>query len=423
MTTISDCYFRQTSPREEQLYDHLLYCVQTESPKELLDRIRNLFIQGTDYTDSQIRSALLDIVNSKQAEQQFKYILNRCCHILVNRWQMQPHLQTAIPELVDLFTELPPPGFTSARGTRRIRSLVKDFTDSEQYLTLRRLAQVVNDKVGTNDNSNYQCVGSLINRYPYLYEYCLLSEDSSYEHQETVRQVQARIQHRFELDISQYVTYQVRRASYSKRRQTSEISSVKNPTLLSDRELGASLKQFVGKVENGKTHRDLAENFLTQSHQIPSFRVFKDELYDYLTSSINTKYGQRKFNDRLYNQLKNTLPQSDSQKPDEFLLLRTSSQLLNFLVVESPQRPNHYVFVDLITNIGVTATIVLLLKILLICRKVKPFLEKRFSILFNHYESSTQDGVPWLVKSLENLHLAFSIHFGNADLSCLQQIM
>lgn len=423
MTTISDCYLRQTSPGEEQLYDHLLYCVQTESPSELLARIRNLFIQGTDYTDYQVRSALLDIVNSKQAEQQFKYILNRCCHILINRWQMQPHLQAAIPDLVDLFTKLPPPGFTSARGTRRIRSLVKDFTSSEQYLTLRRLAQVVNDKVGTSDNDDRQSVGSLINRYPYLYEYCLLSEDSSYEHQETVRQVQARIQRRFELDISQYVTYQVRRASCGKRRQTSEMPPVKNPTLLSDRELGASLKQFVGKVEGGKTHRDLAENFITQSSQVPSFRVFKDELYDYLTSSLDTKYGQRKFNDRLYNQLKNTLPQSDSHKPDEFLLLRTSSQLLNFLVVESPQRPNHYVYVDLITNIGVTATIVLLLKILLICRKVKPFLEKRFSILFNHYESSTQDGVPWLVKSLENLHLAFSIHFGNADLSCLQQIM
>jgi hypothetical protein len=125
----------------------------------------------------------------------------------------------------------------------------------------------------------------------------------------------------------------------------------------------------------------------------------------------------------LHEHLKNTLPQSDNQKPSEFLILRTCSQLLNFLVVESSQRPKHFVFVDLITNLGATVTTVLLLKIVLLCRKVKPYLEKRFSILFNHYESSTRDGVPWLIKSLENLNVAFSIHFGRADLSCLSQIM
>jgi hypothetical protein len=92
-------------------------------------------------------------------------------------------------------------------------------------------------------------------------------------------------------------------------------------------------------------------------------------------------------------------------------------------VVESPQRPNHFIFVDLITNLGATLTIGLLLKIVLLCRKVKPYLEKRFAILFNHYESYTRDGVPWLITSLENLNIALSVHFGAADLSCLNQIM
>jgi hypothetical protein len=78
--------------------------------------------------------------------------------------------------------------------------------------------------------------------------------------------------------------------------------------------------------------------------------------------------------------------------------------------------------VDLITNMGVTRTVGLLLKVVLLCNKVKPYLEKRFSILFNHYESFAKDGVPWLVKSLESLQVALSVHFGKVDVSCFKQL-
>ena len=67
-------------------------------------------------------------------------------------------------------------------------------------------------------------------------------------------------------------------------------------------------------------------------------------------------------------------------------------------------------------------TIGLLLKLVLLCGKVKPYLEQRFSILFSHYEALAEDRVPWLVKSLENLQVAFSIHFGEADFSLIQII-
>lgn len=282
-----------------------------------------------------------------------------------------------------------------------------------------------------SDNSDHcgcgsKPIGNLIQRYPYLYEHCLLSEDSSYEHQQTVRQIQSRIQKRFELDLSQYVTYQVRCAQAIKngsKEATKKIPPVKNPTLLSDRELGSALKQLAGKVQGSYTHRDIAQSFLTHTARTTRYKDFKEDLYEYLTASIDPSFGKRQFNERLHTHLKNTLPQSDAQQPSEFLILRTCSKLLNFLVVESSQRPNHFVFVDLITNLGATVTTVLLLKIVLLSHKVKHYLEKQFSILFNHYESSTRDGVPWLIKSLENLNVAFSIHFGSADVSCLNQIM
>lgn len=426
MTTWTESDIRQPTLEEQQLYDHLLYCVQVESCSQLIERFRGLFLDGARYVDPQVWLSLEKVVTSKRAEQEFKFVLNRCCHILINRWQLQPQLQAAIPELIALFENPPDPAKVQSRGARRLRHLVQQFSETEQYVTLQRLSRVMSESAESIGNES-KAVGALIQRYPYLYEHCLLSEDSSYEHQQTVRQIQARIQRRFELDLSQYVTYQVRRAqairTQSKESLDKLIQPVKNPTLLTERELAASLKQFVGKVQGPHTYRDVAQSFLTHTSQTTSYKNFKDELYEYLTASIDPAYGKRQFNDRLHEHLKNILPQCESQKPTEFLLVRTCSQLLNFLVVESPQRPNHFIFVDLITNLGATLTTGLLLKIVLLCRKVKPYLEKRFAILFNHYESVTRDGVPWLIHSLENLNVAFSIHFGSADLSCLNQIM
>lgn len=416
---------RQTNAQEQLLYQHLISCVQLDSPSQMIERFQQLFIDGVGYSDPQVWQSIEQIALSKQAEQEFRFVLNRCCHILINRWQMQPQMQAAIPELVDLFVNVPDPGATRSRVGRRVRQLVQQFNESDQYVTLRRLAQVMNQAAEANGNGS-KPLGTLIRRYPYLYEHCLLSEDSSYEHQQTVRQIQSRIQKKFEVDLSQYVNYQLRRSEVIRLGSPSaaaRLKQVENPTLLSDRELGAALKHFVGKVDNGHTYRDLANSFINHTSEINSFSDFKSDLYEYLISGIDRHYGDRQFNERLYAHLNHTLAPSNDQKTSEFLIVRTCSQLLNFLIVESPQRPNHFVFVDLITNLGATLTTGLILKIVLLCRKVKPYLEKRFSILFNHYESSARDGVPWLVKSLENLNLALSIHFGAADISGLKQIM
>ncbi len=420
-----DNYLCQTRQEEQQLYAHLVDCLQRESPRELLDRFRCLFIEGKGYKDTNVRLGLEKIIKSKQAERNFKFVLSRCCHILINYWYREPQMQAAIPELVALFEHLPSSRI-GVHTSGRLRQLVKDFTETEEYLALQRLGKVISPSRETNDSSS-PSVGNLINRYPYLYEHCLLSEDSSEEARKTVRQIKARMERRLELDLSRYVTYQVRLVQIARARQLSTgagriIQQVKNPTLLSELELGIAVKQFVGKVERGYTYRDLSQSFLTHSIGTCSYQVFKKDLYEYLISSIDPKYGKHQFNYKLHQQLQNILPHYNSHKLSEFLIFRTSSQLLDFLV-ESPQRPNHYVFVDLITNLGATPTIGLLLKVVLLCPKVKPYLEKRFSILFSHYESSSIKEVPWLVKSLENLHIAFSVHFGKADLSGLKEMM
>jgi len=412
----------ETKDEEQVLYDYWLDRVRTDSPEELIEDFRRLFIEGRGYQEAPIYLALERLVKAKDAEIRFYYFFNRCCHILVNRWQMQSTCQPAILELVSLLDNLPSPGPGHYSTANTLRHLVKKFTLSDDYVKLQRLARIISSQYS---EETAPCVGTLINRYPYLYDHCLLSDESPREQRQTVRRIKVKTERCFEVNLSHYVTYQVRLGQVAHTPKTSEeagriIQPVKNPTLLNDKELNRALKYYVSPIEGNYTYKALSQNFLANTVYSSTYKDFKNDLYDYLITSVD--YGKGQFNKKLYDVLQNTLPQWDQQKPSEFLILRTSSQLFNYLVVESSQKPDHYIFIDMITNMGVTRTVGLLLKLVLVCPKVKPHLDKRFSILFNHYEGFSRDQVPWLVKSLENLQVAFSIHFGQADLSCLRQI-
>ncbi len=422
--------FNRATVKEEQiLYNHLLEKVEIEEPPQMIERLNLLFIQGSGYPDLEVSKALNKLVISKLETQDFNYILNRCCYILINRWHTSPERKTAINKLIQLFDESilkVRKVYSYSRNVRELGDLVCEFTKSEQYLALKRFAEVINQPAELDyKTQSSEPLRILIPRYPYLYKHCLLSEDSSYEHQQMIQLIQVQKQRKYELDLSQYVAHQMRLASIARRTSIEEakkiVSPVSNPTFLNNRELFAALKQFVGKIEGTQTYKDLAQSFLSHTQTNQSFREFKNSLYEYISpTSIDSSYIRNQFNDKLYKQLQNTIPHSDEENFSEFLLLRTCNQILNFLVVESPQKPNHFVFIDLIANVGPTMTVGLLLKIVLICRKVKPYLEKRFAILFNHYESCSQDGVLWLVKVLENLNIALSTNFGGVDLSFIR---
>lgn len=415
-------YFRrqvtgqQTTVQEEQcLYDHLLACARVESPEELLVRFRALFINATAYSDQEVWRAVEHMVNSPLVDRDFKFIFNRCCHILINHWLMQPRLHSAIALLVNLIPTVPDsPGHS--RTTKRLRQLVRDFQQTEQFAALKRLAQVVGQPSTLLVNSEVKPLGSLIQRYPCLYEHSLLTVDSTTEERQRVRRIRRQAQRQFERDLARYATYKLKVSPTPPQPIGSPTRSIYNPTLLSDRKLDSALRQFGGKIDGNNTYYDMAQSFLTYSKEAPCYRHFKTDLYEYLTASIDPKYGQRQFNQRLYDYLKETLPEQNNQRLNDVLLVGTCRKLLNFLVIEGQHTNHHAVFIDLLGNLGIDRTIGLLLKIVLICRTAKPYLERQFAILFQHYEASAREGVLWLVESLEHLNVALSVNFGSLKL-------
>ena len=77
-----------TKEQQQEIYDHLLYCVKTESPIEVLERFNHLFIKATGYQEASHSYCFRADYRKIQLIQNFPRFFNRCCHIIVNRWQM-----------------------------------------------------------------------------------------------------------------------------------------------------------------------------------------------------------------------------------------------------------------------------------------------------------------------------------------------
>lgn len=399
------------------IYDHLLECVQHESPQQVIERFRALFLMGYTYPDRQVQEAMDRIVRGARGADNFRPFMNRCCHILINRWQSRPLLQDAVPEFLAMLQTplvMPAGGLSRAPIVRKLRLLLKDYLESEAFQKLQRLVQFfqedAQDPAQIQQNGD-RPLATLIRRYPYLYNHCLVGEDTTPEDLRYIQDFQQKATQQFEINLSQYLTSEFRRAQGHH-----NIPLVKNPTLLSAEEVRTSIQHFVGKVDGRHTYRDLASQFQQRLQRLKSTRDFRDAFFHYLTDTT-ADLGRGRFRQRFYQYLE-TLPLFQQPQPlNEFTIVRTCSQTLNYLVVDSAQNPNHLVFVDLLNNIGTAATIGLLLKVVLLSKKVKPYLEKRFAILFNHYQSFSRGKVRWLVNCLEHFNIAHVTHFGKLDFS------
>jgi hypothetical protein len=419
MATYSYRHFRYDA---EQLYSYLLNLRKEESPSTVIDRIHRLFIDHSSCPDFEVLASLQRIATSPWAEQEFNLILNRCCYILINYWWLHSEFKQATIDLVSLFKP-PYAAVKSSSAAHQMHELLRQFTYTEQFAGLQDRARTVAAIPAETSEIKAQPIRHLIPRYPYLYPYCLLNWDTSEMGQHVVQQLQEARERQFEQNLHRYISHLLRRSP-----KANSPITVTNPTLLSNNQLETAIRKFSGKVEGTNTYGDLAQQFIAYSKQANTYRDVKREMYDYLTSSISCSntpdYGKHHFNRWLADQLESTLPQSDYLRPNGGLVMQTCSQLLENLIASPTRLSNHVVFVDLNNILGSTFTVGFLLKIVLLCRDIKSNAEamkahvaRRFAIMLKHYETRVRGEIEWLVECLENLTIAFSLHFGQADFS------
>lgn len=403
-STYSNC---PAPSAEDLLYQHLQYWRRQESPHQLLQRFRLLFWDGGNYPDPTIAQALFQLSKGNDGDLKFKYVLNRCCYTLINFWYSQPRDHWAIPELVGLLETSP--SLSSAAEVQRVEFLVRQFLASEQYIALKRLKQIFNTPKESNANLaiEEQPLAYRIRYYPFLYDTSLLTKDSGQEQAKNVTDLRLRAETNLGIRLARY---------HSHRQAPSPQVETANPTLLTGADLSAALSYYTGKVEQGRTQKDMARWFQTYSKTARCFRDFKEEFVEYLIGPITTvdsRYTNNLFTRNLRQHLRESMANFDDQPLSRYIHTRFCQQVLNFLVVDNPQRPVFRRFCQLIEDIGYTLTIGLLLRVVLFCAEAKPWLERRFSVLFNAHEQRLCKEVPWLVTSLEHMNVALITNFNH----------
>ncbi len=404
----SDYSNRPPANLEETIYQHFQHWRRQEAPHELLNRLHQLLIQGDSYPDATVARALFALAKEPNAEREFKYVLNRCCYTLINFWYTQPRDHWAIPELIELFDQNLAPA--NAPEVRRVQALMKSFVTSDQYAALGRLAQILSEPkrgAGTRAAVEEQPLGYRISHYPFLYHGSLLTKDSDQEQAQNVGDLRRKAELKLAVNLARY---------HSGLKQRGEDLRLASPTLLPAADFQQAMGYYTGKVDGHRTQRDLASWFSTYSKTARSFGRFKDEFVDYLIgpiAAIEPKYSGNHFTRNLRQHLYDTLPQFDDHPINDFILVETCRQVLSFLVVDNPKKPVFRRYCHLIEDIGHTLTMGLLLRIVLFCAKAKPWLERRFSILFNLHERRLCKEVPWLVTSLEHANLALITNFND----------
>jgi len=386
---------------EEVLYTHLQQLRQQESPETLLRCFRQLFIEGT-YGNAPVATALHRLCQRPNIEREFKYILNRCCYILVNYWYTQPRYHWAIAQLIALFDPAGHIEMTQG-GNPRLLGLLQTFVASEQYTVLSRLRQIFeqSQQQAATLPPAEQPLAQRISTYPFLYDHSLLTKDSSQEQKQNVLDMRQQAERDLGIRLARF-------------HATAGSRTAPNPTLLDAPSLHGALKHYTGKLDGNRTQRDLAHWFSAYSKTARCFRDFKGEFVDYLINPIarvEPKYAGNHFTRSLRQYLRETLAEFDGQQLNNFMRVETCRRVLNFLVVDSPQRPVFRNFRHLINDIGYPLTVGMLLRVVLFCSSAKPWLERCFSVLFTLHERLLCKDVPWLITSLEHTNVALVTNF------------
>jgi hypothetical protein len=416
----------QSNPQLEQSIGNWLESsLLADSTDQTLNLFQRLLIDGAGNPNPLVATAVEELAldRDKNAEREFLRIIDRSCYQIVINC-LATDRTSFVSQLIDIIAKTESSREQLyAKLPRRLSYLWKLYAQSEYFQRLRKLQLIVTRR--STDSTASPSMAVLLDRYPFLYESNLLAEDVSKDYLEAIQRIKRRAQRDYEFRFSQYLTYQIRKARLKQQPDPQKtIVPVANPTLLRSRDFGTSLQSFVSKPQDGESYRDGAYSFQLQMQEPMTFVEFKEDLYIYLSKDLkSTVYAEQSFKTRLKNQIRNILPDNHAKPLDELSQVRTYTQLLNFLVIDSAERPNHVVLIDLVSNLGSATTVGLLLKIILICPKAQTSLNHRLSILFNHYYHTNQDQVPWLIKFLETWQVASSIHFGKIDASVLKQIL
>lgn len=386
---------RRNLPKaQEAIYEFLLEIVKNWSPDEVLKEFRHLFIHHSDTVSSSTLPYLYEIVFANQ-EQEFQHTLKRSCYILINNWDITRNRES-IQKLIQLFSDPILYKHTISPTLKRLREWLRNFIGSPDFQELKLFTARYDDRLHWSQRyASYLLVPQYINL------------ENPMEQRQAARNLSRKLKEKFKFDLAMYTALSQTGLS----REMVAERKLANPTSLGD-EVLRLIKRIVAK-RGFFSYPNIAHIFISQTQHL-NYGAFKQSLLEYLIFSVE----QDEFAITLKSQLAekfDLLYAEHNDKPiNNALILRTANRVIEYLTTENHQEPSS-LFVLLLSQGNSLTLVVVMLKIILICRYARTHLEARIADLIRYYASYSEEECQWVVNFFEMFRIITAIYTENIE--------
>ena len=377
---------------QEVIYKFLLEIVKKYSPETVLLELRHLLISCDDTVNSEAVKALNNII-FRNNEEEFRNTLTRACYILINNWYSN-RKYIYIQELIQLLADVAETQNSLSRSLNRLKSWIGNFINSEDYQEIKLFASPYTD----------QDRGYWSHRYTsYLLVPQYLDANNPIEQREVARNLSKQLREKFKFDLAMYT---VRCDS-----PTFKGEKCSPPTIIENG--GISLIKKIVSRNLLFSYENSANIFLQQVKNI-NYRDFKESLQNYLFFDVDQQISLGVLKKKLAEKLDSLYEIHHQEILSVDLLLRTCKQLIEFLTTEDGQNPSS-LFILLTTQGSTLALVIILLKIILVCKYVRTHLDVCLAQLIHYYENYPENECQWFINFLEIFNIAFAIYTENVQ--------
>jgi hypothetical protein len=372
---------------QEEVYSFFVEIVKTLSPDDVLREFKGLFIDGLDSEDSDYIPGIYSIFLDDN-EQELYNTLKRCCYIIVNNWKTN-RKDKYIQELVNLFVnENLNIKDNNAPVVKICKTWLDNFVNSKDYQELKLFANKYDES----------SKGHWANRYSsYLLIDQSVNKNNPIEQQEAARKLSKQIKEKFKFELAMYIA-----------RSQSAVSSTtryQNPSVLGDQALRL-IKAIVLK-RGVFSHENIAHIFIKQT-QNQTLEEFKINLEKYLFLSVDKQESVEAWKQQFIDILSFWKKDYNQEIITKELLLRTCNRVIDCLTIENCKEPSS-LFILLIAQGHALTLVIILLKIILICKNSRRHLETRIAHLIRFYENYPEDECKGVINFMEIFNITFAI--------------
>ena len=392
--------FQRDIPKaQETIYNYLLEIVKLWSPEEVLAEFKHLFIHHVNTISSHILPSLYEIVFSNQ-EVEFRNTLKRSCYILINNWDIT-RSHKSIQELIQIFSDptLDKPAMSPT--LRRLRGWLKNFVESSDFEQLKLFASKYDEQGHRHWSERYTS---------YLLVPQYIDLNNSVEQRHAARALSKQLKERFKFDLALYTARSQSQNPIIDATEPERKPRL-NPTGMGDEVL--HLVKMIVVRRGNFSHTNLANIFVSQTQKL-TYREFKLSLQRYLVFSVEGHDYAIALKKQLAEKLEVLYTSHHDKQIDDALLLRTCNRVIEYLTTENHQEPSP-LFVQLLSQGSPLTLVVILLKIILVCRHARTHLESRIANLVQYYKSYLEEDCRWVINFFEIFDITMAIYAENVE--------